>query len=77
MGREVERQKLFRALRSEIRGSSQYLVVGIDVGKDKHHAFYGTANGKTLRKRFVFHNRRADFEELTLPRFGGHTERPV
>jgi transposase len=34
------------------------------VAKDKHHAFYGTANGKTLRKRFVFENRRADFEGL-------------
>lgn len=64
MSREVERQKLFRALRAEIRGSSEYLVVGIDVGKEKHHAFYGTANGKTLRKRYVFQNRRADFEGL-------------
>ncbi len=64
MSNEVERQKLFRALREKIRGSSEYLVVGIDVGKDKHHAFYGTANGKTLRKRFVFHNRRCDFEGL-------------
>jgi transposase len=69
MSREVERQKLFRALRAEIRGSSEYLVVGIDVGKEKHHAFYGTANGKTLRKRYVFQNRRADFEALrTLAR---------
>lgn len=62
MNREEERLKLFRALRSEIRGSSEHLVVGVDVAKEKHHAFYGTANGKTLRKRFVFHNRRADFE---------------
>jgi transposase len=39
------------------------------VGKEKHHAFYGTANGKTLRKRYVFQNRRADFEALrTLAR---------
>lgn len=64
MSRDVERQKLFRALRAEIRGSPGYLVVGVDVGKDKHHAFYGTANGKTLRKRFVFQNRRSDFEGL-------------
>jgi len=61
---EADRLKLFRALRSEIRGSSEYLVVGIDVAKDKHHAFYGTANGKVLRKRFVFENRRAGFESL-------------
>lgn len=61
---EPDRLKMFRDLRAEIRGSSQHLVVGIDVAKDKHHAFYGTANGKTLRKRFVFENRRAAFEEL-------------
>jgi transposase len=64
MSREEERLKLFRALRSGIRGSSEYLVVGVDVAKEKHHAFYGTANGKTLRKRFVFHNRRAEFESV-------------
>lgn len=64
MSRDVERQKLFRCLRTEIRGSSEYLVVGIDVAKDKHHAFYGTAHGKTLRKRFVFPNRRGGFEGL-------------
>lgn len=61
---EPDRLRLFRILRSEIRGSSEYLVVGIDVAKEKHHAFYGTANGKVLRKRFVFENRRADFESL-------------
>jgi hypothetical protein len=64
MNDELDRLKIFRALRAEIRGSSEHLVVGIDVAKDKHHAFYGTANGKTLRKRFVFENRRADFEGL-------------
>jgi transposase len=64
MSREVERQKIFRRLRAEIRGSSEYLVVGIDVAKDKHHAFYGTARGKTLRKRFVFSNGRGGFEGL-------------
>jgi transposase len=62
MNREEDRLKVFRALRSEIRGSSEYLVVGVDVAKEKHHAFYGTANGRTLRKRFVFQNRREDFE---------------
>lgn len=64
MSKDVERERLFRTLRAEIRGSAEHLVVGIDVGKDKHHAFFGTASGKTLRKRFVFHNRRADFEGL-------------
>ncbi len=32
----------------EITGSDQYMVVGIDVGKDKHHAFVGTTRGICL-----------------------------
>ncbi len=64
MHSEKDSLALFRTLRAEIRGCSQYLVVGIDIAKDKHHAFYGTASGKTLRKRFVFGNRRVDFEGL-------------
>ena len=55
---EVDRIRLeeFRQLRKEIRGSEEHLVVGIDVGKDKHHAFLGTATGRSLLKRLVFEN---------------------
>ena len=45
--------KEFRQLREEIRGSKEYLIVGIDVAKDKHNAFFGTATGKTLFKGLV------------------------
>lgn len=38
----------FRQFKKEIRGSREYEVVGIDVAKEKHHAFFGTAAGKTL-----------------------------
>jgi transposase len=38
----------FRQIRKEIRGSEDYLIVGIDVAKNKHYAFFGTATGKTL-----------------------------
>jgi hypothetical protein len=41
-------------LKKEIRGSKDYLIVGIDVAKDEHKAFFGTANGKTLLKRLSF-----------------------
>jgi transposase len=30
------------------------LIVGIDIAKDKHHAFFGTATGKTLLRRLIF-----------------------
>ena len=33
----------FRQLKKEIRGSESHLIVGIDVAKDRHHAFFGTA----------------------------------
>jgi len=31
----------FRQFKKEIRGSTEYLIVGIDVAKEKHHAFLG------------------------------------
>ena len=54
----------FRQLKKEIRGSQEHLIVGIDVAKDKHHAFFGTANGKTLLKRLVFENNAEGFTKL-------------
>jgi hypothetical protein len=50
---QVDRIRLeeFRQFKKEIRGSAEYLIVGIDVAKDKHYAFFGTATGKTLFRR--------------------------
>jgi len=56
----------FRQLQKEIRGSDEYLVVGIDVAKERHSAFFGTATGKTLFRRLVFGNDREGFERLLL-----------
>jgi transposase len=64
MKKENIRIKEFRQLRKEIRGSKEYLIVGIDVAKEKHNAFFGTATGKTLFKRLVFENSREGFERL-------------
>ena len=50
------RREQFCQIKSEIRGSSDYLVVGIDVAKDKHHAFMGTATGNSLLRNLVFEN---------------------
>lgn len=63
---EIDRNRLeeFRQLRREIRHSQEYLIVGIDVAKDRHHAFFGTATGKTLLKRFVFDNTYEGFRKL-------------
>lgn len=64
MERTVSRIDAFRQMRAEIRGSAQYLVVGVDVGKDKHYAFMGTAAGRSLWRKLVFDNRIAGFEKL-------------
>jgi transposase len=55
---EVNRNRLeeFRQLRQEIRHSEEYLIVGMDIAKDRHYAFFGTATRKTLLKRIVFSN---------------------
>ena len=64
--KESNRIKEFRQLKKEIRGSKEYLIVGIDVAKGKHHAFFGTATGKTLLRRLVFENDLAGFERLHM-----------
>jgi len=63
---EVNRNRLeeFRQLRQEIRHSEEYLIVGIDIAKDRHHGFFGTATGKTLLRRLVFSNDHEGFRKL-------------
>jgi len=60
----TDRLTLFRQMKASIRGSEKHLLVGIDVAKQKHHAFFGTPNGKTLRKNLVFDNSLRGFESL-------------
>jgi transposase len=65
-GQEHSRLEDFRQLKKEIRGSKEYLIVGIDVAKERHHAFFGTATGKTLLKRLVFENTQEGFDKLLI-----------
>ena len=58
------RREQFCQIKSEIRGSDQHLVVGIDVAKDKHHAFMGSATGKSLLRKLVFENNLQGFRKL-------------
>ena len=54
MGKEdLSRINAFRQLKKDIRGSKEYLIIGIDIGKVTHHAFLGTATGRTLRRLVV------------------------
>jgi transposase len=63
---EANRNRLeaFRQLRKEVRHSEEYLIVGIDIAKDRHYAFFGTAAGKTLLKRLVFSNDHEGFRRV-------------
>ena len=61
---EATRYADFCQFKTEIRLSKDYLIVGIDVAKDKHHAFFGTATGRTLLRRLIFDNNRTGFEQL-------------
>jgi transposase len=65
---ETDRIRLeeFRQLKKEIRGSREYLIVGIDVAKERHHAFFGTATGKALLKRLIFDNTIEGFRKLRV-----------
>jgi transposase len=59
-----DRLEWFKQLRNSVRGSEKVLLVGIDVAKNNHHSFFGTPNGKTLRKNMVFDNSIKGFEAL-------------
>ena len=63
-GNEVSRYEKFCQFKGEIRSSSDYLIVGIDAAKERHHAFFGTATGRTLLKRLLFENSEAGFKRL-------------
>jgi transposase len=54
----------FRQLKKEIQGSKAHLIVGIDVAKDKHHAFIGTGTGKTHLRKLIFENSIEGFSKL-------------
>jgi transposase len=60
----LSRLREFRQRKKEIRGSDRHLIVGIDVAKEKHHAFFGTATGRSLLRRLIFENSREGFETL-------------
>jgi transposase len=64
MNETRDRLDLFNCIRNSVRGSEKYLLVGIDIAKNKHHAFFGTPNGRTLRKNLIFENNRKGFESL-------------
>ena len=64
MQSETERLTAYRQLRTEIRSSERHLIVGLDIAKEKHYAFFGTATEQVLCKQFTFPNSKDGFELL-------------
>ena len=62
--KKLTRLEEFRQLKKEIRGSESHLIVGIDVAKEKHHAYFGTATGKSLLRKLIFENNKEGFMTL-------------
>jgi transposase len=56
----------FCQFKKTIRGSTEYLIVGLDIGKERHNAFFGTATGKTLHKGMFFENTYEGFQKLLI-----------
>jgi transposase len=61
---QIIRHQQFCQLKEVIRGSDQHLIIGIDVAKDKHHAFMGAATGKSLLRKLIFENNSEGFRKL-------------
>ena len=64
METETHRLEIFRAIRTSIREIDSVLLVGIDIAKNRHHAFFGNNRGKALDSILVFENGREGFETL-------------
>ncbi len=58
----------FCQFKKEIRGSTDYLIVGLDIAKERHNAFFGTATGRTLHKGMFFDNTYDGFQKLLIQR---------
>lgn len=59
-----DRLNAFKRLREEIRGSEKHLLIGIDIAKERHHAFFGTSTRMTLLKQLIFENTKDGFDKL-------------
>jgi transposase len=60
----ANRLQWFRQFKEHINASTSTLVVGIDIGKDTHHAFLGTPAGRTIHRRLIFENSIQGFDTL-------------
>ncbi len=56
----------FHQLKKEIRSSTEYLIVGLDIAKEKHNAFSGTATSNAVFRGMFFDNTMEGFCKLLV-----------
>ncbi len=54
--KDFRRIDRLRQTKVAIRGSDKHLIVGIDIAKNRHYAFFGDATGKSFLRKFIFDN---------------------
>lgn len=64
MRTDKERLRKFKEIKEAIRKDPNYLVIGIDTAKVKHHACFTLSSGSMLVKDIPFSNGRYGFEQL-------------
>ncbi len=57
-------QEILEKLKTNVRSSNRFLLVGIDIAKRKHCACFILSNGQILSRRFFFYNDKGGFESL-------------
>jgi len=72
MRTDKERLRELKEIKGAIREDPNYLVIGIDTAKGKHHACFTLSSGRMLAKDIPFSNTRYGFERILteIKRYG-------
>ena len=56
------RREKFEKIKQSLKEAQDYLLIGIDVSKDKHNACFMISAGRILNRKFVFENTQKGYE---------------
>lgn len=56
------RRERFENIKNRVKEARNYLLIGIDVAKDKHNASFMISGGRVLNKKFIFENNQEGYE---------------
>lgn len=58
------RRERFEIIKQNIKEAQNYLLIGIDVAKDKHNASFLLSAGRVLNKKFIFENSKQGYKQF-------------